>query len=170
MYKYFIFIFLLVLTACGKNDVVSITKNGKQGEGVCIYALDYHRLSLDYHIDVSKISLPDKPLISYNDIEKYDTARHVLQVKKSVLDSLDFPRAWVVTVDHKPVYGGWTFYNYMSSICSWVCVVPDDTTDNLSPGEIKIDLGYPARKFFDGSDPRNNSLIINRLAEDNKIK
>ncbi len=170
MYKYFLFSLLILLAACNKNEVDNISKNKKQGEGVCIYPLDYHQISLDYHINVNKIALPDKPLITYNDILGYDTAKHILTIKKTVLDSLDFPRAWVVTVDRKPVYGGWTFYNYMSSVCPWVCIVPNDSIDKLSAGQLKIRLGYPNKDYFEGSDPRNNDLLLKRLISDKKIK
>ena len=170
MRKYIVFVILIVLSACGKNEVDNISKAKKTGEGVCLYPLDYHQLSLDYHINLNNIILPDKPLISYNDILGYDTAQNVLLVKKPILDSLDFPRAWVITVDRKPVYGGWTFYNYMSSVCPWVCVVPDDSINKISAGKLKIRLGYPNKEYFEGTDPRKNSLLINRLLKDKKIK
>ena len=170
MNKFLIIAILILLTACGKNEVDNISNSKKQGEGVCLYSLDYHQLSLDYHINIKDIRLPDKPLISYKDILGYDTAHNVLLVKKSILDSLDFPRAWVITVDRQPVYGGWTFYNYMSSICPWVCIVPDDSINKISAGKLKIRLGYPNKEYFEGKDPRDNALLLNRLAEDNKIK
>ena len=105
----------------------------------------------------------DEVVVSDEDIVYYTKASHEVKLteegaKKIEKLSLTVPlngTKFMIKINGKEIYGGW-FWSPISSIpCSGVVIealVRNET--------IKIETGYPS-SYFQGKDPRNNSLIFN---------
>lgn len=124
------------------------------------YAITYNSL-IDYsQFNLDTIQLMDTPLITSNQIESYDSANHIINLKIPV-DSLTFPvipvfgQMFVVVVNKVPQYCGF-FWTLASSVpCRWLVIL-----DSNEKSQIQISTGYPDNSWFTGNDPRNSSEII----------
>ena len=175
-------IIIISLISMGCNiirDVIMDTNKPYEelDEGLCIYPT-----KIQYTSDLSyqRINVEDAPIIgesiiSYDDIISYDTTAHILSLSYP-RDSLKiniksvYGEPFLVTLDSAKIYGGW-FWTPASSIpCHWVVIEPDALFDSLATNEIRIKLGYPNEKHFQGEDPRNDRKIFDRLVMDGKAR
>ena len=115
---------------------------------------------------LSHVDLADRPLISLTDIVSYSRNTHEIQLTTEAYEriiNLEVPvsgKAFVVCVDHYPIYWG-AFWTSVSS-------VPFDGITILKPHEstqrvIQLQLGYPSPKFFKGEDYRADRAILESL-------
>jgi len=178
-------IILLLVFLIGCDRIYDIITNpekksdDRSDEGLCIYLTEIeHTSDLTYQfVDVQKVPIIGKPIISYNDIISYDTTAHILSLLYN-RDSLEnriapigvYGKPFLVTLDSTKIYGGW-FWTPISSIpCHWVVIEPDCLFDSLETNEIRLKLGYPNESYFKGIDPRNNKKIFDRLIKDGKAR
>lgn len=176
-FKIAILIFtILFLTFCSKDD----ENDFKPGEGIEFYSAQY-RFPYSYGINydsiiLDTINLQLNAFIYYNDIIRYDTLNHIIDLSFPY-DSISFcnvgvyGQLFVVTLDSDPVYCGFLWSGYSSVPCHWVAMYePIEELHDLQKNQIKISLGYPNGEHFHGNDPRNNKEIFRRLLKDGKVK
>jgi hypothetical protein len=109
-------------------------------------------------------------IIAADQIKSYDWATHTLtlapgvheQLEKSFRDSrIVSGRRFALTVAGASLYEG-VFTSVLSSRSFDVPVILIDGARlraDLGPGQLPIQLGYPAAQFFKGKDPRSNPLL-----------
>lgn len=120
------------------------------------------------NIPLSKIVLEKRALFSSEDILKYNSDNHSFlltdEAYRRVLE-LKIPvegRAFVVTIDKKPIYVG-AFWSVFSSVSyDGITIMQPINKENE---ELKIQLGYPKKEFFRGQDHRNNPEILKLLSQ-----
>lgn len=162
----------MIIISCEKNNDVNKDETGKGFEiylTVEPYAYNLHQ---DYSkTDFDTISLSDKPILQYNDLQTYDTTTHKLTLGIShdslkIGDAGVYGRMFVVTIDKEPIYCGFKWPVISSVPCNWVFIEePYQDLDNLDDNEIIISYGGGQ-----DADPRLDKRIIDRLEKDDKIK
>ncbi len=115
----------------------------------------------------------DKPIISLSDIVAYNPQTHKIILTNeaaSRVSSLQVSTsglAFIVCVDKKPIYAGafWTPISSQSfqgvTIMQWKPI----QVGNI----IKLELGYPAQSFYNGTDLRSDPQIIASLDKAGKL-
>jgi hypothetical protein len=102
-----------------------------------------------------------------SDIEFYDTLNHTIQFKlekRLTIESLKIPvngLSFSVFVNRKKIFDGKFFSPESSYSCN--CIVLLRTISDSALPPLNLDLGYPAEKFFTGTDNRNDHRIIETL-------
>jgi len=118
--------------------------------------------------------LEDEPLISIDDIVRYDKATHEIQLTDEGYEKiykLSIPtngKAFVVCVNGERIYSG-AFWAAYSSL-SFDGIIIDPLLVTKENPVIQITLGYPGSSFFQGEDLRSDSRIMQVLEEAGKIK
>jgi hypothetical protein len=134
-------------------------------EGFAIYVIQDHDFSkMD---DLKTIVLPDKPIISQNDVISYYAVEHKIRLTDVSFEHLaqlsgslvGYP--FVVCVNRQPVYWGAFWTSLYSSIFSGVII--DITSLDDEAKCFEFTLGYPNDSYFKGDDPRNDLLILDAL-------
>lgn len=168
--RIFILIFIiLVLSKIGGNKAMQVENNN---EKVYIYLVNSSvKSSVLNTIKLSDIPLEKSFFISSDDVEEYNSENHTFlltdQAYAKVFE-LNVPvegRPFVVTVNDKRIYLG-CFWTDFSSI-------PYDGIVIIKPklkGKdiLKIQLGYPNKKFFKKQDHRNNNEVLEILKDKQK--
>jgi len=164
MYKKLLILIVLVfiLISCNKTE-----------SGFSIYLTEtnipIHKAKL---LRIHDVSLKGKPIISINDINLYNSEQHLIGLKEDALNRLQKMhislegKSFVVCVGKKRIYNGW-FYSSLSSVSFDGIVIVKDYIDN-SPF-MKIQLGYPDKRFYHGEDPRRQQVIIENLKKHGKL-
>jgi hypothetical protein len=122
---------------------------------------------------LSHVEIAEKPIISEDDIIKYNAYTHEITLTADSfnrISKLDVPvtgKSFVVCIDKAPIYCG-AFWTPISSISFDGVTIwkPLNTQDSKA---IKLELGYPSSFFYGGDDPRNNIEIMKTLEEDGKL-
>jgi hypothetical protein len=145
--------------------------------GVAIHLLDEPTTSAEVlGADISTLVPEEYPLIGEEHIVSYDQATHEMFLTdegfQRVRDLFGAPvrtsgTPFCVTVDGEPIYAG-AFWTPLSSQSYDGVVILDPMT--LSPGRIRIDLGYPGPDFFAGPDPRGDPRIMKSLRKAGKLQ
>jgi len=162
----------LVVISCEKHNDYKKFDIGKGFELYLTVTPYSSNLYKDYgSINFDTILLPDKPLLRYNDLIKYDTITHKLTLGIShdslkIGDAGVYGRMFVATIDKKPIYCGFKWPVLSSVPCNWVFIEePYQSLDNLNDNEIVISFNSGVYK-----DPRLDKRIVDRLKTDGKIK
>jgi len=101
------------------------------------------------------------------DIEFYDTLNHTVQFKldkRLTIESLKIPAnglSFSVFVNREKIFDGKFFSPESSYSCD--CIVLFRTIPDNALPPLNLNLGYPAEKFFTGTDKRNDKRIIETL-------
>ena len=169
-YTWIVMIVLLcMVTGCTQHDA-RIQKT----DGFAIYLADQSvEAAQILQMDVGSIPLADMPVITMDDIVRYEKETHSIELTPSAYDRLmqiGVPvngRPFVVCLDGKPVYAGafWVVWSSFSfdGVVIMLPALMDSTT-------VQIELGYPGPDFFRGKDPRNNKKIFRTLEQAGKLE
>jgi hypothetical protein len=159
---------VLLVVACGCGT--------SRGEGFAIY-LPATEIPASQLPILSRIKLPDTPLVSGADIVSYSKETHQIELTAGAFNrvaELEVPvsgRAFVVCVDRQPIYTG-AFFTPISSV-SFDCVVIMKPLDARATATgrhmVQLQLGYPGPDFFSGQDPRADPAIIESLQRVGKL-
>lgn len=128
--------------------------------------------------DLSKIQLKNKPVITEDDIITYYWDKHILKMKKGIIEERvgSIPvagRRFVLVVKGERIYSG----NFWTAISS--CWLPDTPIiykeGTLGGHEIKEEVNQNEQLYsivYEGnlSDPRNDKRIYNALKEIGVLK
>lgn len=121
----------------------------------------------------SHVNLSDQPIISLKDIITYNAQTHEIKLTQPALEricNLEVPvegKSFLVCVDRQPVYWG-AFWTPISSI-SFSGITIWQPFGSQKPPVITLDLGYPSSAFYNGEDPRNNTIIMKSLERAGKL-
>ncbi|MDD5686931.1 MAG: hypothetical protein PHE88_03745 [Elusimicrobia bacterium] len=128
------------------------------------------------NIDLDKIQLEDQPIIKEEDIVWYDIKNHDIKLSKSCFDNISkikIPtsgRIFAVCVGKKRIYWGalWSSFSSMSFSGVVINIFPI-INKKQADFIMTLELGYPSEGAFHGKDPRENSIIMKRLAKIGKL-
>jgi hypothetical protein len=159
----------LVILVCA--GIMSSGCSANKQEGFAIY-LTKSDVPPTQMAVLSHIEIAAQPVIALKDISAYDPDTHEITLTAEALgrlSSLQIPvegKSFVVCVDKKLIYWG-AFWTPISSISFDGVTIwkPLGQDSNI----IKLELGYPAPSFYNGEDPRNNSLIMDSLKQAGKL-
>jgi len=166
--KLTITIFCILLIIIVYSAYTATTK----GEGFAIY-LTRENISPAKMETLSHIELSDQPIISLEDIITYNAQTHEMKITPSAFDrilKLDVPvegKSFMVCINKEPVYWG-AFWTPISSI-SFGGVTIWKPYYTQEQNILVLELGYPSSSFYGGVDPRNNSKILESLANTDKL-
>lgn len=128
-------------------------------------------VSIDSLATLSYIEPADEPLISSSDINSYSSETHEIELTTSAADRIQqinlSENAFVVCVDHQPIYSGAFMSAYFSITFDGVVIMWPLVNNNGKT--IRIELGYPGEKYFVGEDPRSDPKILECLDQHNKL-
>jgi hypothetical protein len=128
-------------------------------------------VSIDSLAILSYIEPADEPLISLSDIYSYSSEAHEIELTTAAADRIQqinlSGKAFVVCVDHQPVYSGAFMSAYFSRTFDGVVIMWPLVNNNGKT--IRIDLGYPGEKYFTGEDQRSDPKILECLDQHNKL-
>jgi hypothetical protein len=157
----------------------TLTGNTKvSGNGLNFYVViksKYDTSGLKLNSPINALGLEAKPFIAYNEIQSYDTSKHILELTINH-DSIEnrvsgFGKQFVVSLDDERQYSGLLVPITSSMIYPTITIIqPYFDLDSLKLNQIHVGLGYPNEKYFDGEDLRLTKNIVNRLKLDNKLK
>ena len=164
---FFVILCALAITACRPVN--------EDHFAIYLLAQDIHPAELS-QMDLSRLTLESKPIISGDDLVSYDRTDHTLELTQAAYDRVQqlFPASlrvsglpFVVCVGKERIYAG-AFWTPISSLSydGVVIMQPMDTKDTL----IQISLGYPGPDFFTGQDPRADARIMRALEQDGKLR
>ncbi|MFC2138161.1 hypothetical protein ACFLTE_08310 [Bacteroidota bacterium] len=131
-------------------------------------AMNYSNINLD------TFELNDNPILTINDIESYDSVNHIINLKKSK-DEFDietsdvYGQMFIVIADDNRIYCGFFWTIISSVICDWIYIEETFLSSKLNDNQIQIQVGYPDSSFFNNTDPRNDSIIINVFSRNGKL-
>ena len=161
-------VFLCLVTGCTQHDA-----RVREADGFAIYLAEQSvEAAQILQMDVDSIPLEDTPVITIDDIVRYEKETHSMELTPSAYERLmqmGVPvngRPFVICLDGKPVYAGafWVFWSSLSfdGVVIMLPALMDSTT-------VQIELGYPGSDFFQGKDPRNNKKIFRSLEQAGKL-
>jgi hypothetical protein len=168
--KFYILFFIPLLIACKHDE--QLPSNQK----VEFILLDSYETKLGSKaILESSIILNDSSLIEYSDITAYDPETHRFFLTASANQALAkigseklHGKAFALTINREPVYTGYFWAAFSSSICDWVNVDPLSFA-NTTFFEVK--LGYPwYSPEMQIPDNRNDQILLDILQQDGKLK
>jgi hypothetical protein len=126
--------------------------------------------------ELADIPLEENPVIAEDDIISYSPETHEMELTEGAyarvnslftlpvdVDGVPF----VVVVGEEPIYSG-AFYTPASSISYSGVVIMQPLGENART--LSFGLGYPGGGFFEGTDPRSDSRIIDRLRIADKLR
>jgi hypothetical protein len=111
-------------------------------------------------------------IVDYKDIIKYDSTEHIFilsDIAKERIGNVQYPvtpTPFAVALDGNVIYIANFIPGYSSVSCETCITIEPYSADN----QFMVNLGYPGSDYFSGSDPRNDSRLINRFRIDNKLK
>jgi hypothetical protein len=119
-------------------------------------------------IDLDTIPLETEPILTQDDIVRYDAETHTFDLTLEAaerLEALQWPLrgpAFVVTVGTDRIYAGafWTPLSSLSFDGIVILWLPHASSEGYT---YRVDLGYPGPDFFTGPDPRSDSRILQAL-------
>jgi len=158
----------VVLPGCEKGSC-SVTGD------VALYLLEsYETIDQTCAILNSSVVLTEHPLISYSDLESYNSNTHVFKISENAKEAIDKLEhsvqglPFALLADDQLMYTGYFWPSYSSLICQWIVIDPIMMhRDN----ELRVELGYPG--LVEGGikipDERNNPLILDIFKRDGKL-
>jgi hypothetical protein len=163
----------------GNNDprnnpaiIASLQQAGKLNhEGFAIY-LPQGDVSPQNMPDLNSVKLPTSPFIGMNDIVSYNPENYQLTLTPDAINRIDalqvgvYGKSFVVCVDRIPVYWG-AFWTPISSVPFDGFAIEQPL--NNQTNTVTIQLGYPSQSLYTGSDPRNNTAIIDSFSQTGKL-
>lgn len=114
----------------------------------------------------------DSVIVRYDEILGYDSALHTYlidQIAGERIRSLLYPTSgsrFVIAVDSIVIYSALFFPAYSSSVVPTGTIAVEPFSGS---NRYRFELGYPAPDLYWEDDPRNDSRIISRFKEDNKL-
>ena len=180
---YYLFVSLTgLLLSCDPSspspDGSTPTKNG-----VAIYLIS-SPIDLSTNataLDKAQLTLSTESLISYEEIKSYAADAHILKVQPAAIDRLkelsgNIPlsgKPFAVVVDGNVVYTGLLWNPISSFSAAYPFIVLDKTeingTSAFAQGELKIEFRTPPPGGATRADLRNDSRLLDRLKQDNKL-
>ena len=161
----------LLLLALGSIFVVGGCSRPKD-EGFAIYLTAHDTLPSDMPA-LSSYDLADKPLIAMSDIVSYNSSTHEITLTDSAykrVNDMKIPTrgtSFVACVDKQPIYWGafWTPISSQSfsGVTIWQWLGSDGNNT------IQLKLGYPSDSFYNATDPRGNTEIMQALRQAGKL-
>lgn len=143
-----------------------------KGNGFAIYLLA-DDIPVSQMPIMSHFEPEEKPFLSLEDIVFYIRETHEIGLTTSAIDRvrslgvLVSGKPFVVCVERQQIYWGafWTPFSSLSfnGVTIGKPVSPEQNS-------IRLELGYPARSFFRGEDPRSDPVIMQSLEEAGKLK
>jgi hypothetical protein len=176
---FYLLIFLSgLVVACHSSNLQPVDQQQlDQKSGVALYLITSPaNLGNDpAALDRAAVSLSESPFINYNEIESYTTSTYTFQVKDAAAEklkglSLTIPLAgkpFALVVDGTPAYYGY-FWNPISSFSSIYPIITLDRTSDSKTLLVSLMKFGPSGPVV--TDPRNDSRLLNRLKQDNKLK
>ena len=161
------------------SNLGKLTGNTKAiGNGLNFYLVtksEFDTSRLQLLTPINALDLEKEPFIAYDEIQLYDTSKHILELTinhESIKDRINnYGKQFVASLDDKRQYSGLLVPITSSMIYPTITIVqPYFDLDSLQSDQIKISLGYPNDSYFDSEDLRLTNDIVNRLKQDNKIK
>jgi hypothetical protein len=122
--------------------------------------------------DLNSVKLPTQPFIGLNDIVSYNPENYQLTLTPDAINRIDalqvgvYGKSFVVCVDRIPVYWG-AFWTPISSVPFDGFAIEQPL--NNQTNTVTIQLGYPSQSLYTGSDPRNNTAIIDSFSQTGKL-
>ena len=149
----------------------SCSKYNTDIEGdVEIYILDtYQTEYIGSAILNEGIELSSNPIISYDELLKYNSKTHQFSVPPSTVDKLEdkFGSAFAVTIDKEVIYTGYFWAAYSSATVNWVTI---DILEGVRDNKLEVSLGYPWMiSEWNIPDNRNNRRLLSVFARDGKL-
>jgi len=164
---------VILLSVAGCNSPAAPPAATTSPKGFAIYLLD-PELSPQNLAVAGRLDLADQPLLGVSDIIAYTQATHEIELTSAgyeAVHSLVVPtsgKAFAVCVDGQPIYTGAFWAAYSSQ--SWDGVTIDPILVTKERPVIRIVLGYPAKSFFSGSDPRSDQRVLQALQQEGKLR
>lgn len=131
----------------------------------------------NFSLSLEKYYLSEKPFIYYDEILKYDTLSHTMDMAITADEVASrigkyWGGAFVATLDDERQYSGVLVSPTVSRSFSTITIIqPYYELDKLRATQIRVTLGYPPNiSGFTGTDNRLNEKIKARLKKDGKIK
>jgi hypothetical protein len=161
----FVILAFVIITSCKKDKI-------NPSDGVAFFLVKDSVIAASPNISTLSLGVP---LIRYNDIVSYDSTTHILELtfpadsifnKKNKIDG----KAFILTVDNVRTYFGYIWSNKHSTIYqmkTFICLTNAEQDPNLF--HVYLSKGYPD-KLRTVNDMRNDSKIIDRFKQDNKLK
>jgi len=148
------------------------------GNGLNFYLVtksEFDTSGLHLQTPINALDLETEPFITYNEIQTYDTSKHILEltINHALIENRinNYGKQFVASLDDKRQYSGLLVPITSSMIYPTITIIqPYFDLDSLQSNQIKISLGYPNCSYFDSEDLRLTNDIVNRLKKDNKIK
>ena len=149
-------------------------------EGFAIYLTEGDISPWEMPSSLSRIGIPDEPLVGMEDVVKYDSESYQITLSENAsnrVSALKVPtsgKSFVVCVNRKPVYRG-TFWTMLSSaIPPENCVIvfpPLSHTVRMSGIEmVSMSPDIMELSYYSGNnDPRNNPEILESLEQAGKL-
>ena len=168
--KIFLFAILPIIISCKHDE--QLPSNHK----IEFILLDsYETKTGSKAIIESSIVLNDSSLIEYSDITAYDPENHRFFLTSSSNQALAkmgseklHGRAFALAINREPVYTGYFWAAFSSSICDWVNV---DPLSFASSNFLEVKLGYPwYSPEMQIPDNRNDQILLDILQQDGKLK
>jgi len=114
----------------------------------------------------------DSVIVCYDEILGYDSALHTYLIDQTAgerIRSILYPtsgKRFVVAVDSVIIFSALFFpaYSSMTVPTGSIAVEPFSGSNKY-----RFESGYPSPDLYPGEDPRNDSRIIERFQEDNKL-
>lgn len=167
MLRLFLFsVAVAMVTGCEKEDNAAGT--------VDIYLIaSYDSGEEGILIEDSSVQLPEKPVISYDELLSYNPDNYCLKLSdkaKSAIFEAEpsvYGKAFAVVANQEVVYTGYFWPGYFSQGCNWIVIDPL----RLALGnEVIIELGYPGLlNRYEVPDHRNDERILRIFRRDHKL-
>lgn len=118
---------------------------------------------------IDGMELSRSPIISYDELLKYNSRTYQFSVPTSTIDKLEdkFGSAFAITINKEVIYTGYFWAAYSSSTVDWVTI---DILGGLRKDRLEVSLGYPGMMIeWDIPDKRNDRRILSVFARDGKL-
>ena len=151
---------------CEKDDVSTCTD-----KKVELYLLDEYSTisSSSFQIDETTIKTKATPIIYYDDFISYDPLNYTFEISSKAMNKIIssdlYKEAFAIKANGIFIYSGYFWTGLSSLSCDWVVMTDlSITTDN----KFTVELGYGVENVVI-PDNRNNNIILEMFASDNKL-
>ena len=115
-----------------------------------------------------------RPCIEMADISSYDWGTHTITLRRESAVRLarvvQPPREFTVTAGGETVYRGRFVSPFQSAtVATVVIVLPPLGDEDLTEEQIRLELGYPSERYFEGADPRSDPRVRRALEQAGRL-
>ena len=148
--------------------LASCQKETIEGQGLEFYLVDINDIK-SYEFSVDDNTKLSSILILNSEIESYSWEDHIITLNEAGNNRLKglgrLP--FVVTINKKPIYGGWVWNLASSATYRWVFLVEDIGS---TPEKQRFSIAFVKDLANLGKDPRDNAEIRTYLKKTKKLK